>query len=184
MTDNNLDALHNEMVDLNAKIKALQEQAAKTSQEVFKASLAKFFDNIPEIKMIFWRQYTPYFNDGDACEFSVGDVNFYTEEDRDSDEEDGWDAFNPFMAPSDYVYREAANEGNRYRDSYQTQIDAYNERVSGVGAERAAQIHRAIEDVKNMFREIDDDYFLMMFGDHVEVTATRNGFQVDEFDHD
>ena len=182
MTDVNLDALHAEMLDLNNKIKTLQDQAAKTSQEVFKASLAKFFAAVPEIKVIFWRQYTPYFNDGDACEFGVGEVNFYAE-DRDEDKESGWDDFNPFKRPSDYVYREA-KAGGKYAAEYQAEIDKYDAIVAKTGVERVAQIQQAIGDVRAMFREISDEYFKMMFGDHVEITATKDGFQVDEFDHD
>lgn len=183
MTD--LNALHDEMVDLNTKIKALQDQAAKTSQEVFKASLTKFFDAVPEIKQIFWRQYTPHWNDGDTCEFSVGDVNFYTTDDRDEeDDENGWDGFDPFAKPSSYVYEGAANKDSKYWTDYQETIDKYETRIAPYTPERIVEIQRAIKDVKDMFRTINDDYFLMMFGDHVEVTATRDGFQVDEFDHD
>jgi hypothetical protein len=185
MNDVNLDALHAEMQDLNAKIKELQDQAAKTSQEVFKSSLAKFFAAVPEVTEIFWRQYTPYFNDGDACEFSVGDVNFYVG-DRENDEDDGYDAYNPFTKPSVYVYDHAAEYKavGKKDDYYQPKIDAYNAFIAKYDPERVEQIQRAIGDVRNMFREINDDYFLMMFGDHVEITATKDGFQVDEFDHD
>jgi len=34
----------------------------------------QFFAKHPEIKMLYWTQYTPYFNDGDPCLFSVGEV--------------------------------------------------------------------------------------------------------------
>lgn len=184
--ETNLDALHGQMLDLNAKIKELQDQAAKTSQEVFKSSLKQFFDAVPEIQSIVWRQYTPYFNDGDSCEFSVHDANFYSSPDGtdEDDEEDGWDAYNPFDKPSDYVYRNAKDENNRYRSEYQAQIDKYDARVAQVGAERIDQIQRAIQDVRNLFRTINDEYFMMMFGDHVRIVATKDGFQVDEFDHD
>ena len=181
MTDINLEAMHNEMTEQIAKIK--QDQAAKISQEVFKASLVKFFDAVPEIKAIFWRQYTPYFNDGDSCEFAVGDVNFYME-DREEDDENGYNAYDPFRKPSKYVYEAAADTNNKYRDEYNKQIEVYNERVAKYTPERVDQIQRAMADVKELFRTINDDYFLMMFGDHVEITATKDGFQVDEFDHD
>ncbi len=31
---------------------------------------------------------------------------------------------------------------------------------------------------------VDNDVFQMVFGDHVEITATRDGFTVDEYHHD
>jgi hypothetical protein len=42
---------------------------------------------------------------------------------------------------------------------------------------------KAANGVKELGR-IDDDLFLFAFGDHCEVTATRDGFEVDEFSHD
>ena len=32
-----------------------------------------FFKLVPLVKRIEWTQYTPYFNDGDSCEFSVNE---------------------------------------------------------------------------------------------------------------
>ena len=37
---------------------------------------AQFFKDFPEILSVYWTQYAPHFNDGDACEFSVGDVSY------------------------------------------------------------------------------------------------------------
>lgn len=37
---------------------------------------SKLFIKHPDIKCIYWRQYTPYFNDGDACVFSIGGLNW------------------------------------------------------------------------------------------------------------
>jgi hypothetical protein len=37
---------------------------------------AQFFKDFPEILSVYWTQYTPYFMDGDACEFGVNDVFF------------------------------------------------------------------------------------------------------------
>lgn len=37
----------------------------------FMAELKNFFNNNPGLVGISWPQYTPYFNDGDPCEFGV-----------------------------------------------------------------------------------------------------------------
>lgn len=36
-----------------------------------KAYIMAFMEANPDIKLITWEQYTPYFNDGDACQFGV-----------------------------------------------------------------------------------------------------------------
>jgi hypothetical protein len=43
--------------------------------------LQEFMKEHPQVKQIKWTQYTPYFNDGDACEFSVNCIGFYFEGD-------------------------------------------------------------------------------------------------------
>ena len=56
-------------------VKKLQEetrdQIDKICGEAFEAGVGILFETYPELKSFGWRQYTPYFNDGDACYFSV-----------------------------------------------------------------------------------------------------------------
>lgn len=45
------------------------------AKKVFMENLfPPFFEAHPEIKVVYWVQYTPYFNDGDQCVFNVGEV--------------------------------------------------------------------------------------------------------------
>ena len=43
---------------------------------------------MPALKAIRWNQYTPYFNDGDPCTFSVGEVMFLVDGAAEDDGED------------------------------------------------------------------------------------------------
>lgn len=60
--------------------------------------LMKLLDDLislKEVDSIRWEQYTPYFNDGDACYFSVGEarvkfVEYDEEEDDEGDYGDGY----------------------------------------------------------------------------------------------
>lgn len=38
------------------------------------AALQGLFEQFPELEAFHWRQYTPYFNDGDACVFHVRSI--------------------------------------------------------------------------------------------------------------
>lgn len=65
--------------DAEAALKTLKELQAKIQEEsrsVFKATVAEFFNEFPEVNKIVWTQYTPYFNDGESCEFTVGEAYF------------------------------------------------------------------------------------------------------------
>lgn len=58
-------------------IKKQYEDAIKTEGcKLFADLLLVFFDTHPEVTKIGWTQYTPYFNDGDACYFRVGNFGF------------------------------------------------------------------------------------------------------------
>lgn len=78
-----------EMAAFDEKRKELTAQLKKD----FPALLAPLFEKYPGVKNVRWTQYTPYFNDGDACEFSTNagyaDLNYdVREEDEDEDEDE------------------------------------------------------------------------------------------------
>ena len=55
-----------EMAAFDEKRKELTAQLKKD----FPALLAPLFEKYPGVKNVRWTQYTPYFADGDPCEFS------------------------------------------------------------------------------------------------------------------
>ncbi len=86
-------------LDKFLKSKAEFQKNLKDAGGKLLTSLTKdFFNTHPEVLAIRWRQYTPYFNDGDACQFHVDgnvqakvDVAVATAMDpEDADDEDGW----------------------------------------------------------------------------------------------
>lgn len=66
--------------DLQAKKAEISKQIGKEGmvklEEVFKS----FLTENTQYKGVCWTQYTPYFNDGDTCEFSVHSPSFVIEE--------------------------------------------------------------------------------------------------------
>jgi len=76
---------------IQAQVNALQVKFEKE----FPGLVSDFFAAVPQIKSVTWTQYAPHFNDGDACEFSVHEVFFATDENEDfeyyRDEEDDYD---------------------------------------------------------------------------------------------
>lgn len=61
----------------------LREQFEKHGKAILLEAVAPLFEKHPEVKSVQWRQYTPYFNDGDACTFSVSRYWAYNAEDED-----------------------------------------------------------------------------------------------------
>ncbi len=69
-------SLKDQLADLQKQQIDLQKQINNTAKAVLKEDADAVFEKYPELKSFGWTQYTPLFNDGDACEFSadVSDV--------------------------------------------------------------------------------------------------------------
>ena len=102
-------------------IEAIREELKATGGKFICEALAHLFAEYPEVKGFRWTQYTPYFNDGDACVFSSGheygeilvledpedpEGELVTMEDGVGYESERWDHF----APIDDKFREAFPE--------------------------------------------------------------------------
>jgi hypothetical protein len=64
-----------------------KREMAVVGKEALAEEVHSLFAKWPELQSIRWAQYTPYFNDGDACVFGLGDVKVRVEEMDDDDEE-------------------------------------------------------------------------------------------------
>lgn len=54
------------------KIKAAYDKKLKKEGgEIVRQIIAHFFEQNPQFTGLRWKQYTPYFNDGEACSFSI-----------------------------------------------------------------------------------------------------------------
>lgn len=64
------------MTDVLKELRELREAFQQKAREVFAPELKRLFDKVEGLESISWAQYAPYFNDGDACEFSVNEPDF------------------------------------------------------------------------------------------------------------
>lgn len=69
--------------ELTARLESVRSFSTKFIQEV-----KAVFEGVPSIGMIKWEQYTPYFNDGDTCEFRVDEPTFIRDSKLEELEED------------------------------------------------------------------------------------------------
>lgn len=121
----------------------------------------------PEVESIKWDQYTPYFNDGDACEFDVREPRFRITgvDDEAGDYEDG------------YLTGWDIRSGNELGpEKYGEEV-----RYPQVSPALAAAIGKCTDALSGGAHEVD---LRKHFGDPAEVIATRDGFNVEFYDHD
>jgi hypothetical protein len=132
-----------------AQIKAMKAEYQKKIETEGKAALKEeftaFFRDNPKNTAVRWRQYTPYFNDGDPCTFGVGEFTYKI---------DG-----------------KLDDGGDYEDGF---YSTWGSEIKG--HKRVAEaFEKAVRDT---------DVFESIFGDYVRVTATPEGFEVEEYSHD
>ncbi len=119
----------------------------------------------PAIDSFGWKQYTPYFNDGDPCEFSVGTPWFRTTSDAaDASTYDLELCSHPTLAARTW-------NGSTYVDRA----------LDPETAERSARC-KALSDA--IERGAFEDVLLASFGDHAMVTVRASGITVDFYEHD
>jgi hypothetical protein len=155
--------------------KELQRKFQDQAQGLFKDITKEFFEKNPGITGVVWTQYTPYFNDGEPCEFSVGEPTFTNAPvdelsdicwgEYEGETEGVWAAENiAYIMETDSEY---------HQDTKNTILAA-----GGVDVESCILFAKAVGSSEM------EDVMQAMFGDHVKVIATREGFEVDEYSHD
>lgn len=153
---------------LQEQIKALQAEAA----EQIKPLLQQFITDNPQVAKVFWTQYTPYFNDGDTCEFRLNDIQFlFTGEEVDEDDE-GHYSFGNAIRDGVRGYRYDHRGGKFEPGSWLPTLE-----VCSVETQAACE---ALQTELNGL----EDALKTLFGDHVKVIVTADGVEVEEYDHD
>jgi hypothetical protein len=145
-----------------AKKAELEGLLKEHGKEMLRELFAELFAAAPAIKAVRWTQYTPYFNDGDACVFRIHDPEYSTV-DPDGDGETGEDS------------DENDNDEDADEDGFFTSWD------------NAYEKHKeALEPFETKFGNAES--ILESLGDHSQITVTcRNGeivIDVDDYEHD
>lgn len=181
--------------ELSVQLDAVRAEMKKMAKEKGSEMILELFKPLFDLGVvqISWTQYTPYFNDGEACEFGVGDTYIsFTEVAADGylDEEEGWyygsdmeRAFAPFVAPQSYSWRKYTQEdiANLRRD-HEAQLAKFQE--MGLSKASVSDIAKAKGEVDTLMGK-NEELLQMIFGDHVRVLVRSNGrIDVEEYEHD
>ncbi len=137
--------------EMNAEPEQLKAAHLEKSKAMFTEVSKELFDKHPLLESFGWRQYTPYFNDGEECTFSahVDDPNMNGLDDDELYE----------------VIREKDYDGKPHEKFNPVLLTAYT-------------------DVQEFLSNVDEAALRDMFGDHMEITVSRDGTEVEEYEHD
>lgn len=153
-----------ELIDEYKVVKAeFQKKLRAGLKDVFK----EFFEKTPEIKTIRWTQYTPYFNDGEECVFSVNDPYFSNVTDLDK--------------LTEYGELDDGNEGEFSVDAGWG-MNYYREKGEIVVSDETIQSCKKLASLIQA-HELED-VLRATFGDHSYVTITADKMVAEEYDHE
>jgi len=151
------------------EINEIRQQLVDKLKPRFKDLFVPFLKKWPQIKRIEWTQYTPYFNDGEPCEFSVYDLNGHTN-DCDCDE---WERALP-------IYSQWLEEEHDWeKENMQKLRDKLK-----LSTKEIVQMNEDFDVVQTNFNKIPEDVMKDIFGDHAIITVTLEGIDCEEYDHD
>jgi hypothetical protein len=186
----------NKLVKLVKEVEALKEKMKSEGELALKESFKDFFDAHPEARGIKWSQYTPYFNDGDACVFRVHGFDLILDkkhmaedikkilkfDESKTDESDADDDFNEDNhVDAFYVVENSKHNVKDYNGPYSRAREAGVQLRELTKAEKKLikdydELTGACDKIESVLQDI--------FGDHVMVVATRDGFRTEEYEHD
>lgn len=146
-----------------AKVKAESERRGKEARQVLATLFRDFFAANPAVKSIRWQQYTPYYNDGDPCEFRVHSSMFAI---------DGLSQAT--MRDADEI-----GDGVAYFDSWSLSYtgEKHGDPVATAHAKPCEKLQEDIKALESWLRDA--------LGDHVQVTVgPALVMDITEYEHD
>jgi len=185
--------------ELRKKIADAKKVMEETAKGLFSEMATDLFDQNSALMSFQWTQYTPYYCDGDVCEFSCnGDyptVSMMVDGDLlGYDSNSGEFTVNGHEEESvDSLQRSFKSLGvDEYKKNGRTYaFDKKTNKVTVDGQkvktydERRTMFEGLEKTVGSFMRNFEDEDMETMFGDHVQVTVKRDGtINVEEYQHD
>lgn len=136
----------------------------------------------PGIHSFGWRQYTPYYNDGEPCVFGVGNIWFLTPEAVEDPEDKK-------LREDDYYRWEEVHSYGGFGETVKDQVyDEPKRRYVDVERQNPHHNQRLFEVCERLSAEVWSGEFhvalLAAFGDHAIVTVNKDKITVEYFEHD
>jgi hypothetical protein len=144
-----------ELIEMKSALdKKLADEAEKTVSEEFAVLLQAH----PRLQAVRWTQFTPHFNDGEPCEFGMNGVDVAVQGFQGSGSEEDDDVPGRFWI-DDYTDRKTIDD---------------DEVWASISAARA--LFKRLESIEEVCEAA--------FGDHAQITVTRDSIEVIEYEHD
>jgi hypothetical protein len=182
----NIKEIKSKLNDIQKQIEKLEKQAQKESSKLISKGFKDIFKKYPDLKSFSWTQYTPYFNDGDECVFSAHTDYISI---NGSEQDESTYELRQFLDVLHNPKKEIAalqkriEECKKEKYGYSYLEDEINRIESGSIDETKNRL-AILEDIGQILSSIDEDCYKSIFGDHVRVTVTKDGWSTESYEHE
>lgn len=177
-------------IQLDAQVSKLEAEFETTIRGLFQKEVQSLFKEFPYLETISWTQYTPYFMDGDPCEFSKGEIqiNGYEEYDLKSKAKNssptGKGELQKKLAEAIEKEKDwVACREYRKAEDLKAKIEHLQDQLKETDTDFKALID-CFPEVEQRLGCFSEDNYLLLFGDHVNVTVTATASTTDHYEHD
>lgn len=186
------DDLLTEYNALEAELEKRRAELSVSLRPKFQAAFTAFFERFPKLEEINFTAYTPYFNDGDECIYSVNEPYMTACGISEIDEYTAGSVANAaeFLATGKIpakvqsAYDSWANRNYKSAEAY---LRAGSADYLDLPADDLAELTKIVAiypEVQKIIGGVPDDVMKGMFGDHVKIVINRDGAEAEEYDHD
>lgn len=171
---------------VNKELNKAKDKALKSHSRLFYEAVQQIFEDHEDLQSFRWDQYTPHWNDGDACEFSCHfDSLMVNDESNDSYE----DLYN--LERLNDLLSDREGEEKRIRKALESasdswEIERFNRDLEDMGKYDPEVIFKKYavkKAIYDLLGSIDEDFYEENFGEGT-VVATREGITTERCEHD
>ena len=150
----------------NREITRLKNEAYEISKDIFEEWCKEFFERNESVGSFSWNQYTPYFNDGDSCVFSAN--TDYIKVNGEYAEDSDWISEKTITSYGTY---------NRETKKYEGRVEVPNPSYE-------PELAKATREIQDFLQNFDNEFYMSRFGDHTEIVVSRDGIEVEDYEHE
>lgn len=164
----------NEAIQELNKQKALYEKGTKNVTNTIIDTLADMMASAKIVDGIRWTQYTPHFNDGEACVFGINELQVRLKEEVLTD----LGLINGERETYGY-YGDNYNDISSIEYDIEKKANLMNNDVAHLVVQTTNELHELFEHLLGYEGALE-----ARFGDHAQITITKDGIEVEEYEHD
>jgi len=158
LNDDALNKLKELFAEMTVKFEVIRTEYQTQAKLHLMEYIKVFLDLNSEIKTIRWVQYTPYFNDGEDCYFGVRDAYCSNVTD-------------PLLLTP---YGELEEESEEFWST----DGGWKEDIV------PDSVFESTKQLNTMIQSIPEEVMKELFGDHSEITITKEGIQIEGYVHE